>query len=62
LDILTVTPEISAEDGIRQIRQVIGKWFSDEGISAQQALASVANVLLGTRLDSNESNDSITPA
>lgn len=57
-----MTPEISAEDGIRQIRQVIGKWFSDEGISAQQALASVANVLLGTRLDSNESNDSITPA
>lgn len=57
-----MTPEISAEDGIRQIRQVIGKWFSDESISPQQALASVANVLLGTRLDSNESNDSSTPA
>jgi hypothetical protein len=61
LDVLTVTPEISAEDGIRQIRQVIGSWFSDESISPQQALASVANVLLGTRLDTNESKGS-TPA
>lgn len=57
-----MTPEISAEDGIRQIRQVVGKWFSDESISAQQALASVADVLLGTRLDDNESKCSSTPA
>lgn len=56
MDILTATPEISAEEGIRQIRQLIGKWFSDESVSPQQALASVANVLLGTRLDTDESN------
>lgn len=55
-------PEISAEDGIRQIRQVIGKWFSDESVSPQQALANVATVLLGTRLATDESKDQNTPA
>lgn len=55
-------PEVSAEEGIRLIRQVIGKWFSDESVSPQQALANVANVLLGTRLDTDDFKDRSTSA
>jgi hypothetical protein len=57
LDLITITPEISAEEGIRQIRQLIGKWLSNENVTPQQTVASVANVLLGTRLGPDESND-----